>query len=365
MDSLYRILGNEPEVDFARLVEQYSDDKRSRWVAALQMTGEFENVAFALAEGEVSSPFFTPEGIHIVKVMERRELPSYQEMSGTLAERLKRKGVSGVVTQAMVRRLKKEWGYAPHRAGIHELLQKGATGQTLFTIDGQAYTGSMFRQFASSHPQAVRRQLEGFIAKSLIDYENMHLEKKYPSARYALQSIGENYLIAELTRRKIDLPAAQDRAGLATYFQFHQSDYRWETPRYKGAVLHCADKKTAKRAKKLLKKTPQSEWADTLRRTFNAPGVEKIKIEQGLFALGENQYIDKLVFKQGGFEPLVSHPFTVVVGKKQKVPEDYRQVIEQVGKDYRNYLDACWKRELKETGKVEINQEVLKTVNNN
>ena len=48
-----------------------------------------------------------------------------------------------------------------------------------------------------------------------------------------------------------------------------------------------------------------------------------------------------------------------------KGPDDYREVIEQVRKDYRSYLDTCWMRELSESGKVEINQEVLKTVNNN
>ena len=121
----------------------------------------------------------------------------------------------------------------------------------------------------------------------------------------------------------------------------------------------------SKQAKKLLKKTPEKEWAEVLRQTFNTSGEEKIKVEQGIFADGDNKYIDKLVFKKGDFEPLMSYPFTVVVGKKQKGPDDYREVIEQVRKDYRSYLNAFWMRELQDFGKVEINQEVLKTVNNN
>ena len=129
--------------------------------------------------------------------------------------------------------------------------------------------------------------------------------------------------------------------------------------------MHCVDKKTAKQAKKQLKKVPEKEWEDILRKTFNTSGDEKIKIEQGIFADGDNKYIDKLVFKKGGFESVMSYPFTIVAGKKQKGPDDYREVIEQVRKDYRNYLNAYWERELEESGKVEINQEVLKTVNNN
>ena len=56
----------------------------------------------------------------------------------------------------------------------------------------------------------------------------------------------------------------------------------------------------------------------------------------------------------------MSYPFTIVVGEKMKGPDDYREVIDRVRKDYRSYLDTCWMRELSESGKVEINQEVLK-----
>ena len=152
---------------------------------------------------------------------------------------------------------------------------------------------------------------------------------------------------------------------MATYFKFHQEDYRWKSPRYKGIILHCADKKIAKQAKKLLKKAPEKEWADTLQKTFNTSGDEKIKVEQGIFADGDNKYIDKLVFKKGEFEPVMYYPFTIAVGEKRKGPDDYREVIERVRKDYRNHLYTYWERELLASGKVEINEEVLKTVNNN
>ena len=353
------------EEEKTRMDSIYSDDKQSRWIECLETTSEFENVAFSLAKGMASQPFFTPEGIHILKVMDREETAAYENVSARLMERLRRKEILDKGTGAVLERLKKAWQYAPNQAAMEELLAKGRTEQTLFTIDGQAYTGTMFTHFASSHPQAVKRQLEGFIAKSLLDYESRNIEKKHPEIPYALRESDENYLVEEITRQKIDLPAANDRAGLATYFKFHSSDYRWESPRYRGVVLHCVDKKTAKQAKKMLKKVPEKEWADKLRQTFNTSGEEKIQVEQGIFADGDNKYIDKLVFKKGDFDPLMSYPFTIVVGEKMKGPDDYREVIDRVRKDYRSYLDTCWMRELSESGKVEINQEVLKTVNNN
>ena len=358
------MIQNQPSVNFARLVDRFSDDKRCRWIESLQTTSEFEEAAFSLAKGEISKPFFTPEGIHILKVIDRKEVPAYEVVSDSLLNRLRRQPLDKG-TEAIVEQLKKEYQYIPNMESLEEVLQKGGTERALFTINGQAYTGEMFKRFASSHPQAVKRQLNGFIAKSLLDYESQHMERKHPELRYTLQEYAEKCLAEEIVHQKVDLPAVNDRAGLATYFKFHSSDYRWEHPRYKGVVLHCADKKTAKQAKKLLKKVPENEWEDMLRKTFNTSGAETIKIEQGVFADGDNKYIDKLVFKKGTFDPVVSYPFTIAVGKKQKGPEDYREVIDQVRKDYRSYLNAYWEQELRESGKVEINQEVLKTVNNN
>lgn len=325
IDSIWQSLRTQSDLDFARLVEMYSEDKRSMWLERLQTTSEFENVAFSLSTGEISHPFFTPEGLHIIKVIDRKENPSYGEVYEKLAERLIRKEGVDKATETIVERLKRDWQYAPNPSGMNELLTIGRTEQTLFTIDGQVYSGEMFKQFASSHPQAVKRQLNGFIAKSLLDYEGKNIERKHPEVRYALQKVTDKYLIAEVTRQKVDLPAINDRAGLATYFKFHTSDYRWDSPRYKGAILHCVDKKTSKQAKKLLKKTPEKEWAEVLRQTFNTSGEEKIKVEQGIFADGDNKYIDKLVFKKGDFEPLMSYPFTVVVGKNRKA----RMIIER------------------------------------
>lgn len=364
MDSLYKLMESRPDIDFAFWVEKYSDDKRCRWIEALQTTSELEKVAFSLSKGEVSPPFFTPEGLHILKVIDRKEMSVYENVSGVLAKRLNNLQVLNKGTEVVVERLKKECQYVLNQLGVEELLERGETVKTLFTIDGQEYTGEMFKRFATSHPFSVKRQLEGFVAKSLLDYEGGQLESKHPEVRRAVQEYGEDYLVAEVTRRQIDLPSVNDRAGLATYFKFHQKDYRWEAPKYKGIVLHCADKKTAKQAKKLLKRVPERKWADTLQTTFNTSGEEKIKVEQGVFADGDNKYIDKLVFRKSEFEPLMYYPFTVVVGRKRKGPDDYREVIEQVKKDYRNHLYTYWERELQTSGKVEINEEVLKTVNN-
>ena len=90
------------------------------------------------------------------------------------------------------------------------------------------------------------------------------------------------------------------------------------------------------------------------------------KAEAGVFQIGTNRYIDKLVFKCGSFQPEPDLPYTFVMGKKlKKGPESYEDVREAVVKDYLTVYEDAWLKDLKQKYKVEINQEVLKTVNNN
>ena len=92
----------------------------------------------------------------------------------------------------------------------------------------------------------------------------------------------------------------------------------------------------------------------------------KVRMEAGVFQIGTNRYIDKLVFKCGSFQPEPDLPYTFVMGKKlKKGPESYEDVREAVVKDYLTVYEDAWLKDLKRKYKVEINQEVLKTVNNN
>src|SRR5690606_14443301 len=76
LDIRSRVLAGE---DFATLARKYSDDPsvlsnggEMGWVGRGRMVPEYEAMAFKLKPGEVSMPFESPFGIHIMQLIERR-----------------------------------------------------------------------------------------------------------------------------------------------------------------------------------------------------------------------------------------------------------------------------------------------------
>lgn len=360
MDSIYNALCEG--VDFNALVQQYSDEKSPLCVKRLQEATEFEEAVFACKPGEFTPPFFTPQGIHIVRVLKQEPLPPFEKLKDSLMRKQARLHCNAPITRSVVKRLKTDLHFCPDDAGMNELRKKGYTGLPLFTLDGKNYTGTTFALFAAAYPAGLEQQIEAFITKSLLDHANIEFEQKHPNMSICLQ-IHRDSLLADLWETKNGGSINQDEQQLQIYFERNRDNYRWKHPHYYGIVLHAVSKRTMRQARKFLKGLPEKEWTDALRIIF-PPEQTEVRAEMGVFALGDNKFVDDLVFKQGNAAPLPDYPFATVVGKKRKSPKSYRDVYNEVAKDYKRDAEKSRLSYLYAQSKVEINQEVLKTVNN-
>lgn len=151
---------------------------------------------------------------------------------------------------------------------------------------------------------------------------------------------------------------------LQSYFESHKNDYKWDFPHFKGGVIHCLNKKVASKLKKRLKKCPLDKWNEKIS-AFSQENPEwKVVVETGLFQIGTNPYVDKLAFKCGHFTPRTDLPYVFVLGKRlKKGPEDFQDVRDEVQRDYRLWTERTQMEELKRGFRIEINQDILKTVN--
>ncbi|MBO4985450.1 MAG: peptidylprolyl isomerase [Bacteroides sp.] len=358
MDSIYHCL-KSGKVDFDYCVQRYSDDKEMRRISPLQMPVEWEQAVDTLQPNTISSPFYTPQGLYIVQLVERYPSSASGQMKKQTLQAARRKAALSVVDS-----LKLQYQYTSYSAAIRELLRKGTTQKILFLLDGKAYSGADFARFASTYPAGLKKQLECYITKTILDYASTCLQKPHTSFAQRLQAYGEHRLVELITWKEVIRPVLSDESALQTYFAEHRASFDWETPRFKGAVLHCTDKSVAKRARKLLKHLPEEQWKETIANTFQIKQPVLVLFEQGTYASGDNPYVDKKAFKGDKIASPLSHPFTVVLGEKVKGPEEYSEVRERVVEAYKASLQRAWEERLRASHKVEIDQEVLKTVNN-
>jgi len=353
MDSVWQHIQNGGS--FWGCVQSFSDEKDTLCMMKEEMYQEMENVLITLLPGEVSKPFLTPVGIHIVKLLRRDVSPSYEKQSlSSVALRN--------ATSQMLDSLKNTYRFCLNKDALNELLQKGKTAKILFLLDDKPYSGDDFYYFAISYPAGIRRQWEAFVEKTIWDYANFRLLDNSPSYTWKMLWL-EEQLLSEMIDNSLRMEVP-DEGMLNYYFESNRSKYAWESPRYRGAVISANSKRTLRRVRKFLKTLPMEEWEDAVRLLFNEKSGEQVKIEVGLYAMGEHPYLDEKIFKQGKSEVLPTHPYRVLLGKEIKMPDNLSLVRETVVRDYMESYKKVWLGELREKSKVEINQEVLKTVNN-
>ncbi|WP_118975819.1 peptidylprolyl isomerase [Taibaiella koreensis] len=103
IDSIYNAIVSK-KADFAEMAKQYSEDKGSGakggdigFITALQVVYPFENAAYNTPVGQVSKPFRTQFGFHILKVEERRKNSGQVQVAQIMVATPKSKGAEGVI----------------------------------------------------------------------------------------------------------------------------------------------------------------------------------------------------------------------------------------------------------------------------
>ena len=321
IDSVYAAL--QAGADFEALAKQVSQDPGSArrggvlgWFARNQMVKEFEDAAFALQPGEMSKPFLSPYGWHIVLVKERKQFEPFEFHKDNIFRFMEQQNM---------------------RNGIAER-----------KLDAQV---------AASGNTVTKAQLLDKCADSLSAVD--------PEMRYLIQEYHDGLLLYDISNQLVWDKAAKDEEALANYFKKHKKKYAWDEPRYKGMAYHVKDPADVKTVAKCVKKLKFDDWNEALRSTFNNDSILRIRVEKGLFKKGDNKLIDREVFKVKDVQvdSVKGFPIDAVYGKLLKKPQDYTDVRALVVTDLQDEMERAWVADLRKKYAVTVNEEVLKTVN--
>ena len=115
------------------------------------------------------------------------------------------------------------------------------------------------------------------------------------------QDIEDELLVSALMASKYGVSDECSEAELERYFNQHRSDYRWELPHFRGAVIQGKDPKEVKKIRKALKKMPYALWKDVIP-SLNEQRKGELYVDYGIYQIGSDACVDKLVFGCGDYE---------------------------------------------------------------
>lgn len=202
-------------------------------------------------------------------------------------------------------------------------------------------------------------------SKPFISPEGVHILVKSDLEMLGYKDCVDDVLLASQWEKYYDEHLKKYRnEDLEVFFKENRKKYRWEFPHFKGAVIHCKNKRAARRIKKNIRKLPVEEWEPALEAMMRENSDYDALMETGLFQIGENVYVDKLVFKCGEYDKLEDYPYTFTFGKcLDYTPDSYKDVYEVLLQDYYLYHEEAYFENLERELRVEKYIDVLKTVN--
>ncbi len=379
--------------DFASLAKERSDDKGTAvkggelpWASSGQFIKEFEQAGFALKnKGDITEPVRTAYGWHIIKLLDKREVRPFEQVRGDIKRMMARDERGSMAQSSMVEKLKSDFNFTLNSAQKIKLIdfakENGAVDSTyianlrddenvLFSFANQSYTVADFAEFLpkravkNNAAMYVNNMIDAMVSSKLLDYEKSGLEEKYPEFRNLMNEYRDGMLLFEISNREVWEKASKDTEGLQKFFKKNKRNYKWSKPHYKGFVLQCANDSVATAVKARLETLEADSVVAVLNREFNTDAGKMVKVERGLFIKGDNKYVDQWVFDGETAKVDEDFPVVFVSGKLlKKYPENYTDVRGQVTADYQTHLEKLWVKNLNKKYPVEINEDVLKTVN--
>lgn len=382
---------------FEALASQFSEDKSSAAKGGVlqrfgtgQLSSEaFENVAFSLEkQGEISQPFESGFGWHIVKLIEKHPLKKMEESKSELEAKIKRDERSIIITNTLANKLKSKYSVVTNTKNyqnIEKLVTDAIYSQTwelpkdnsaleseVLVIEKNkkvaansfvSYIFSQQKNKLTTKPlkKLVAELYESWKSEQLIAYYTDNLENEFSDFKNVMEEYRDGLLLFDLMEKEIWTKSKLDTIGLKNYYNDNLTKYIWKE-RYDVDILSSTDAKVLESAQKMLQKGKSIE---DIKAKFNKDNKVQIMVKSGVF---EKNYdvLDKIpVLTKGAKNTYKDANYSFLVYVKNIKPSENKSFDEcksRVINDYQQFLEANWVDTLKKEFTVKINREVFEKV---
>ena len=308
--------------DFAEIARMYSDDKNSAikggdlgWFSAGVMVMPFDSVVFALAENEVSSPFATRFGYHIVQILDRRYHQPLDSVRKSIEKSILSDGRAITLREAKLQSLR-----------------------NLYNLENESDLEVISKYFSD-------------------------IERNNPEIAASLKEYRDGILLFDISSEKVWNKASADTLGLQEFFAQHRDNYSWDAPHYKALLIYTSSLKDKKIADSILDRVPEDMPDIDVAQKLRSALSHRVRIERIIVRQGENDLADYFAF--GGKRPTRSGQWSKVRAFRGKIisaPESLSDVRSKVLADRQDEIEKEWLNTIKKKYKVKVNRKLLKQI---
>lgn len=378
---------------FESLAKQFSDDKSTaskggvlqRFGSGQLTAQEFEDVAFGLKEkGELSQPFQTQFGWHIVKLIEKFPLQSLEELKEDIENRIKRDDRSLLITNSLAKKLKAKYSIKTD-AKLLARIKKTVTNEIyeqqwtvpankdfqapIVTVENKRkFSGMDFLEYVNTQQKTnlktrpvqnlTNELFDKWLDEQIITFHNDNLENEFPEFKFVMQEYRDGLLLFDLMEKEIWNKAKNDTIGLEKFRLENIANYQWKK-RFDVDLFSSTDEKVIKKAQAYLKKGKSITY---IKEQLNVKDKINIIVKSGLFE-HDFDVLPDFAISQTGITPIIAKgDYYFVANVKEIRPVEPKLLNETKGKlvsDYQQYLEQNWVDELRKEFKIEIDKAVF------
>ncbi len=370
IDEIYKKL--EQGDDFATIAREHSDDLSSAQKGGVlpkfgtgRMIKSFEDVAFALKnEGDFSKPFESGYGWHILKLLKKYPIASYDELYPKLESKVKNGSRSSYVERSLAQKVAKDYIVVTYKAKLQ--LYPNIVGfennrDTLLSVQEKNFYGHDFYSFAKDFKDRTKEDLfDEFQHKMIIDYYKEHLDETNKEFALTYQEYKDGLLLFELLQKQVWEKSEKDSLGLQRYFEANRSKYNWKR-RADLSIASCTRLEKAQIVQRLL---TEGKQPDTIKSMVNEGATIHVLFSKGKLEEGSSKLPEGYTFKLGVSQIFEEEPhhFTIinVADIFEPQPKELNETRGEVMNDYQNHLEKEWVKDLRQTYKIKVNQKNYK-----
>lgn len=375
---------------FEKIARESSDDMGSKnnggvmnfFNSLSNYPDAFKDAAFNTPKGEITQPFRTDYGWHIIKVLDKKPIAEMKEMEETLKNKIMRDSRSESNRLAVSQRIKRETQYKEFPAVVKAFAATLDTSflsgnwepdydkldtRTVVSFNNRNFDVKDFANYirvnqeprsGESIEMVVNSLFKKYTNEKALEYEEGILEEKYEDFRFLMQEYRDGIMLFDLTDKMVWTKAVTDTAGLERFHQANKNKYMWKE-RLHVYTVTCIDAKAKANAMKMARAGKSN---DEIAAKLNKKIKGSVAFESSKFEKGANQAMDKLWNTKG----VVDLPnennnfrFQIVAGVVAPEPKTLKEARGMATSDYQTYLEKEWIEELKRKYPVKVNEPAL------